>query len=122
VARQHLGLRFLECGKFSSIVRAATGRFKTALACLLQQHFGAGFAAHRLAGSWASTANFNELLGFVSNDAVLVVDDFRPNGVAADRQRLHQDADRLLRAGANGSGRGRLKSDTSLQPARPPAR
>ena len=30
------------------------------------------------------------------------------------------EADRLLRAAANGAGRGRLKSDTSLRPAHPP--
>ena len=51
-------------------------------------------------------------------DAVLVVDDFRPG--AAERRRLEGEADRLLRAAANGAGRGRLKSDTSLRPAHPP--
>jgi hypothetical protein len=99
-------------------VYGATGRFKTALASLLQQHFGAGFAAHRLPGSWASTANFNEVLAFIAKDALLVIDDFRPG--AGERRRLEGQADRLLRAAANGAGRGRLKSDTSLRPAHPP--
>src|ERR1700686_3877198 len=62
----------------------------------------------------ASTANFNEVLAFIAKDAVLVIDDFRPN--AAERRRLEGEADRLLRAAANGAGRGRLKSDTSLRP------
>jgi hypothetical protein len=31
-------------------VHGATGRFKTALAVLIQQHFGVEFAAHRLSG------------------------------------------------------------------------
>ena len=44
---------------FSVFVYGGTGRFKTALAALLQQHFGSGFAAHLLPGTWASTANFN---------------------------------------------------------------
>jgi hypothetical protein len=66
------------------------GRFKTALASLLQQHFGAGFAAHRLPGSWASMANFNEVLAFIAKDALVVIDDFRP--CAAERRRLDPGA------------------------------
>src|SRR5271167_1235226 len=69
-------------------------------------------------GSWASTANFNEVLAFIAKDALLVIDDFRPG--AAERRRLEGEADRLLRAAANGAGRGRLQSDTSLRPAHPP--
>ena len=108
----------LGAADFSVFIYGATGRFKTALAALLQQHFGAGFAAHRLPGSWTSTANFNEVLAFVAKDALFVIDDFRPG--AAERRRLEGEADRLLRAAANGAGRGRLKSDTSLRPAHPP--
>jgi hypothetical protein len=110
----------LGTANFSVFVYGATGRFKTALASILQQHFGTGFAAHRLPGSWASTANFNEVLAFVGKDAVIVIDDFRPGGSAGERHRLHEDADRLLRAAANGAGRGRLKSDASLLAAHPP--
>src|SRR6202790_2793974 len=108
----------LGAADFSVFVYGATGRFKTALAALLQQHFGAGFVAHRLPGSWASTANFNERLAFIAKDTLLVIDDFRPG--AAERRRLEGEADRLLRAAANGAGRGRLKSDDSLRHARPP--
>ncbi len=103
---------------FSVFVHGATGRFKTALAALLQQHFGSGFAAHLLPGTWASTANFNERLAFIVKDATIVIDDFRPG--VAERRRLEGEADRLLRAAANGAGRGRHKSDTSLRPAHPP--
>src|SRR6202030_344197 len=108
----------LGAADFSLFVYGATGRFKTALASLLQQHFGPGFAAHRLPGSWTSTANFNERLAFIAKDTLLVIDDFRP--CAAERRRLEGEADRLLRAAANGAGRGRLQSDTSLRPAHPP--
>jgi hypothetical protein len=105
---------------FSVFVYGTTGRFKTVLAALIQQHFGTEFAAQRLPGSWASTANFNESLAFIAKDAVIVIDDFRPARSASEREHLQHDADRLLRAAANGAGRGRLKSDASLQPARPP--
>src|SRR5216684_5717445 len=67
---------------------------------------------------WASTANFNERLAFIVKDATIVIDDFRPG--IAERRRLEGEADRLLRAAANGAGRGRLKSDTSLRTAHPP--
>jgi hypothetical protein len=59
----------LGAADFSVFVYGATGRFKTALAPLLQQHFGTDFTAHRLPGSWASTANFNERLAFIAKDA-----------------------------------------------------
>ena len=108
----------LGAADFSVFVHGTTGRFKSALASLLQQHFGAGFTAHRLPGSWTSTANFNEVLAFIAKEALLVIDDFRPG--AAERRRLEGEADRLLRAAANGAGRGRLKSDDSLRPAHPP--
>src|SRR5262249_40719002 len=51
---------------FSLFIYGATGRFKSSLAALLQQHFGAGFVAQRLPGAWASTANFNEQLAFIA--------------------------------------------------------
>src|ERR1700674_1465847 len=108
----------LGAADFSVFIYGATGRFKTALASLLQQHFGPGFAAHRLPGSWASTANFNERLAFIAKDTLIVLDDFRPG--SAERRRLEGEADRVLRAAANGAGRGRLRSDTSLRPAHPP--
>src|ERR1700719_4674303 len=108
----------LGAADFSVFVYGATGRFKTALASLLQQHFGMGFAAHRLPGSWASTANFDEVVTFIAKDTLLVIDDFRPG--AAERRRLEGEADRLLRAAANGAGRGRLKSNDSLRSAHPP--
>src|SRR6202035_2291063 len=108
----------LSAADFSVFIYGATGRFKTALAALLQHHFGTGFSAHRLPGSCASTANFNEVLAFIAKDTLLVIDDFTPG--AAERRRLEDEADRLLRAAANGAGRGRLKSDDSLRPAHPP--
>ena len=105
---------------FNLFIHGATGLFKSELAALAQQHFGAGFDAHHLPASWTSTANFNEVLAFAAKDGLLVVDDFKPGGSAADRQRMHRDAERLLRAAANRSGRGRLRSDASPRPSKSP--
>ena len=97
-----------------------TGAFKTELAALAQQHFGAAMDSRNLPGSWSSTANLLEAVAFAAKDALFVVDDFAPAGSPADVLRIHRDADRLLRAAGNGAGRGRMRADTSLRPAKPP--
>ena len=97
-----------------------TGVLKTELAALVQQHFGAAMDSRHLPGSWSSTGNLLEAVAFAAKDAVFVVDDFAPAGSAGDVQRLHRDADRLLRAQGNGSGRGRMRADTTLRPPKPP--
>jgi hypothetical protein len=55
-----------------------------------------------------------------SNDAVLVIDDYVPQGTTADRARFNALADRVLRAQGNRSGRARLRADASLRRAKPP--
>ncbi len=97
-----------------------TGSGKTELVALIQQHFGAGMDARHLPASWSSTANALEALAFAAKDAILVVDDFAPTGATTDVQRLHRDADRLLRAQGNVSGRQRMRPDSSLRPTKPP--
>jgi hypothetical protein len=105
---------------FSVHLAGPTGTFKTELAALVQQHFGAAMDSRNLPGSWSSTANLLEAMAFAAKDAVFVVDDFAPTGSASDVQRLHRDADRLLRAQGNSSGRGRMRADTTLRPGKPP--
>ncbi len=105
---------------FSLHLTGQTGTFKTELAALAQQHFGAGFDARNLPGSWSSTGNAMEALAFAAKDALLVVDDFAPSGTANDVARLHREADRVLRAQGNRSGRARLRPDGSLRPVKRP--
>jgi Domain of unknown function (DUF3854) len=97
-----------------------TGAFKSELAALIQQHFGPGLDARHFPGSWTSTGNALEGIAFAAKDAVFVVDDFAPTGSSADVQRFHREADRLLRAQGNRSGRQRMRADGTLRPARPP--
>jgi hypothetical protein len=105
---------------FSVHVVGPTGSFKTAICALIQQHFGAGMDARDLPGSWSSTGNALELLTFYAKDTVLVVDDFAPAGSTSDVARFHREADRLLRAQGNRSGRQRMRSDGTLRPTRKP--
>jgi hypothetical protein len=76
--------------------------------------------ARHLPASWSSTGNALEGLAFQAKDAVLVVDDFCPTGSHTDIQRYHREADRLLRAQGNNSGRQRMRPDSTLRPVKSP--
>ncbi len=110
----------LGASDFSEHLVGPTGVLKTELAALVQQHFGAAMDSRNLPGSWSSTANLLEAVAFAAKDAVFVVDDFAPAGSAGDVLRFHRDADRLLRAQGNSSGRQRMRADTTLRPSKPP--
>lgn len=99
----------------SLFLAGQTGAKKTELTALAQAHYGAGFHGKNLPGNWDTTANAMEKLAFLAKDAVFVVDDFAPKRAAADVQRLHREADRLLRAQGNLAGRGRMRADGSLK-------
>ena len=74
--------------------------------------------SRHLPASWLSTGNALEGLAFQAKDVLLVVDDFAPTGTASDVQRYHREADRLLRGQGNQAGRGRMRPDGSLRPAK----
>ena len=105
---------------FGLFLVGPTGVFKSELSALGQQHFGPELDARHFPGSWSSTANALEATAFAVKDAVMVVDDFAPGGATNDIQRLHRDADRLLRAQGNHSGRQRMRADGSLRAPKPP--
>jgi len=105
---------------FSLALIGRTGVFKTELAALAQQFFGAGFVARRVPGNWTSTENALEGLLFTGKDALIVVDEFTPSGSVNDIASFHRRADRVLRSVGNHQGRGRLSADLTLRPDRPP--
>jgi hypothetical protein len=102
---------------FSVFITGQTGTFKTALAALCQQHFGAEMDASALPANFASTANALEGLAFTAKDALLVVDDFVPAGSDTALQSM---AERLFRAAGNGQGRSRMRGNGGLRPPQPP--
>jgi hypothetical protein len=101
-------------------IRGQSGALKTAMCTLIQQHFGAGMNEKHLPGSWESTANRLEVDAHAIANAVLVVDDYRPDLSAFESRRRTQTVDRLIRGSANQSFRGRLRSDTSRRPDKTP--
>jgi hypothetical protein len=105
---------------FALHLAGRSGVGKTEVAALAQQHFGAPMDARHLPGSWSSTGNALQGLAFLAKDALLVIDDFAPTGSSADVQRLHREADRLLRAQGNRAGRQRMRADTTLWAPKPP--
>ena len=109
----------IDAADFALHIIGQTGVFKSELAALLQQHFGAELDARRLA-SWSSTGNALEAQAFAAKDALLVVDDFAPGGSQQDVARLQREAARLIRAQGNRSGRQRMRPDGSLRPIKPP--
>ena len=105
---------------FNVFLVGASGTFKSEVAALLQQFFGAAWSSRRLPASWSSTDNALEIQAFLLKDAACVIDDFAPHGSSADVQRMHAKADRVMRAQGNHSGRGRLRADGTPRPQRPP--
>jgi hypothetical protein len=105
---------------FSLHLMGQSGVFKSEVAALMQRHYGTEMDARHLPASWSSTGNSLESVAFAAKDALLVVDDFAPSGNAADVTRLHREAERLLRAQGNSAGRGRMRRDGTLAPAKPP--
>lgn len=105
---------------YSLVLAGPTGVGKSELAALIQQHFGAGFDARHLPGSWSSTANALEYITHSCKDAVLVVDDFAPAGTPQDVARMHRDADRLLRSQGNNTARERMTPEAGLRGAKNP--
>jgi hypothetical protein len=105
---------------FSIHLTGPTGQGKTELAARAQQHYGETMDARHLPANWSSTANALESIAFVAKDAVLVMDDFSPQGSQLDIQRSQTEADRVFRAQGNISGRLRLRADASLRSEKPP--
>lgn len=97
-----------------------SGAFKSELAALCQQHFGPEMDARHLPGNWSSTSNAIESSAFHAKDVLYVVDDFSPRGSQSEVQCLHDKVERLFRNIGNGQSRGRLASDATIRPERPP--
>src|ERR1017187_1713997 len=105
---------------FALHLAGETGAFKSEVAALHQQFFGAGMGRTHLPGAWSSTGNALEALAFHAKDALFVIDDFAPQGSGTDVARYHAAADRVFRAAGNHAGRGRLDSTAKLRETKPP--
>ena len=101
----------------SIFLQGTTGTFKSAIAGCLQAHFGKKFHGAHLPENWSSTGNAIEKKAFLAKDALFTVDDFVARGTPSEVARSHRDAERVLRAQGNQSGRDRLTSTTDIRGA-----
>lgn len=92
-----------------------TGSFKSEVASIIQAFYGPTFNARNLPASWSSTGNAIEALAFFAKNAVMVLDDFVPQGTAWQQRQLQGQADKIIRAQGNQAGRARLSDTSNLQ-------
>ena len=94
-----------------------TGSLKSSILSVFLCHFGPSFSRTSLPADWHSTANFLEKMAFLAKDLPFLIDDFAPAKNAHEASEMERKASFLIRAIGNRSGRGRMKSDTSLRAA-----
>jgi hypothetical protein len=99
-------------GRFAIWLTGLTGSGKSFLARLFQNFFGHWPTQDSLPG-FGSTVNYLERQGYFFRDAIYTIDDYKPN-VTPQPQII-----RLLQAYADGTGRGRLRSDATANTTRP---
>ena len=96
-----------------------SGSYKTTLATLMLNHFGA-FTKENLPGSFVATANSLERLAFSLKDVVMVIDDLYPTENPKERDAMKSTLIRLVREFSNRVGRSRCNPDGSLRATYPP--
>lgn len=101
----------------SVFLQGTTGTYKTATSGCVQAFFGKEFNGSHLPENWSSTGNAMEKKAFLCKDALFTIDDFVARGTPSEVSRLHRDAERVLRAQGNQSGRDRLTSTTEVRGA-----
>ena len=104
--------------KFVTMLLGRTGTRKSTLAALFLSFFGR-FTASDLPLSFRDTAKSIVYNLFALKDVLTCIDDFHPSG-RKDEQILTSTAQDILRAYGDRSGRGKLRSDSTLMASRRP--
>lgn len=89
-----------------------SGSYKTSTGVSILRHFGASYDSDKLP-NWSSTSGANEALLYLAKDCLQVVDDFVPGEEGS--KKLHAKSSRMIRSGANQTGRDRLDRTSRLQ-------
>ena len=104
--------------KFVLFLSGKTGSRKSTLAALMLSFFGK-FTASELPLSFRDTANSILHNAFTLKDVLTVIDDLHP-GSRMEEQRMSGTAQAIMRAYGDRTGRGRLRSNSTLMESRPP--
>lgn len=106
---------------YSVYFTGQSGTRKSELTSLGQAFWGSGFNRLALPANWGMDSTIALLLkAFRAKDAVMVVDDFAPNGQKNHDDKLHAKAEDVLRAAGNNSGRSTARADHTERAAKPP--
>ena len=112
-------LRQAQCmPKFVLNLIGRTGTRKSTLAALFLSFFGM-FNAGYLPLSFRDTANSILHNAFALKDVLTCIDDFHPCG-RDEEKKMNNTAQSIVRAYGDRTGRGRLRSDSTLMESRPP--
>jgi hypothetical protein len=96
-------------------VVGSSGSYKTQVAALIQQLYGAGMDSDTLPASWTDTNAGLEQAQWCARDALLLIDDFAPKGDSKTINELHNKAEAVLRRQGNLQGKRRysfMEADT----------
>ncbi|MBM4072795.1 MAG: hypothetical protein FJ271_28290 [Planctomycetes bacterium] len=100
-------------GRFALWLVGRTGAGKSFVAKLFSNFFGNFPVSSAQFTTWSATPNYVQRQGYFFKDALYLVDDYKPEVVQA------YQVVRVLQTYADGSARGRLKSDATANVLRP---
>ncbi|PPC91068.1 MAG: cell wall-binding protein [Methylobacter sp.] len=95
-------------------LHGSTGSRKSSLAAIALACFGNGFK-DSFPASWQDSASNLFSKAFACKDGLLVADDFKPAQSRIAAQRLHELAEKFIRASGNHTGPGRNNPDGSVK-------
>jgi len=104
--------------KFILFLSGKTGSRKSTLAALMLSFFGK-FTASELPLSFRDTANSILHNAFALKDVLTCIDDLHPSS-RMEEQKMNGTAQAIMRAYGDRTGKGRLRSDSTLMESRPP--
>lgn len=104
--------------KFVLFLSGKTGSRKSTLAALMLSFFGK-FTASELPLSFRDTANSILHNAFALKDVLTCIDDLHPSS-RMEEQKMNGTAQAIMRAYGDRTGKGRLRSDSTLMESRPP--
>ena len=104
--------------KFVLLLSGKTGSRKSTLAALMLSFFGK-FTASELPLSFRDTANSILHNAFALKDVLTCIDDLHPSS-RMEEQKMNGTAQAIMRAYGDRTGKGRLRSDSTLMESRPP--
>ena len=104
--------------KFVLFLSGKTGSRKSTLAALMLSFFGK-FSASELPLSFRDTANSILHNAFALKDVLTCIDDLHPSS-RMEEQKMNGTAQAIMRAIGDRTGKGRLRSDSTLIESRPP--